>query len=128
MHRHDACWGAHLRLRLLAGLEAGAAQVLQAEVVWHIYQDLQLLRRPVLGYVVPVMPSCTSLLGMINATSETKSNLTMRSAFRKLQPPSLAVSPVAGFRACCYFWCPDSVMCNTLLCHTVSVLTSSVGP
>ena len=94
MHRHDACWGAHLRLRLLAGLEAGAAQVLEAEVVWHIYQDLQLLRRPVLGYVVPVMPSCASLFGMISATSELNCSLRMSSPFRKLaeaQPLLLAV-------------------------------------
>ncbi len=42
----------HLGLRLLARLQASAAQVLQAEVVRHVYQHLQLLRRPILCYVV----------------------------------------------------------------------------
>lgn len=62
LHYKTGQVSAHLWLRLLAGLQALAPQVLQAEMVRHIYQHLQLLRRPILCYVVPVqtkaIPSC----------------------------------------------------------------------
>ena len=43
----------HLRLQLLARLGPSRAQVLQAELVRDVHQDLQLLGRPVPVHVVP---------------------------------------------------------------------------